>query len=386
MGGGASKTQTGPVLDPVVYAELLGKVRRAGELMIAHLKIDPDEPEGAASFLRAFGQLDSNHDGLISYEDLHDVLTNLDEKLTDEEVGDVLRAADLDGNGQIDYPEFVVFFKAIGKPPSEAARAPPPLHDIVDALKRNLALDGTWPEAVDAACLQLGVAPTGSLQEKADACWRAMEGNASRRGMGKVAPDPVALMDSLKAPVAPEPGAYRIRDASQETVRLNLPIVLRESCTKNGPGLTGIALPTELKGRVPEEVWIKHTTKLGPIVRGLRSQATNVWCSLFSILSGLGVCPFNLGHAYYVTKKVDKDLRAWQTSFNADLASHGVFVKTQSNFVDDAYHPQVRRWLAVALTDDKVVELKAEPHLFGSEADKYCCLEQRGLCLHTLID
>ena len=57
----------------------------------------------------------------------------------------------------------------------EAAREPPPLHEIVDALKRNLALDGTWPEVVDAACLQLGVAPTGSLQEKADACWRAME-------------------------------------------------------------------------------------------------------------------------------------------------------------------------------------------------------------------
>ncbi len=57
----------------------------------------------------------------------------------------------------------------------EPAREPPPLHDIVDALKQNLALDGTWPEVVDAACLQLGVAPTGSLQEKADACWRAME-------------------------------------------------------------------------------------------------------------------------------------------------------------------------------------------------------------------
>ena len=58
----------------------------------------------------------------------------------------------------------------------ETAGAPPPLHDIVDALKRNLGLDGTWPEVVDAACLQLGVAPTGSLQEKGDACWRAMEG------------------------------------------------------------------------------------------------------------------------------------------------------------------------------------------------------------------
>ena len=58
----------------------------------------------------------------------------------------------------------------------EAGCEPPPLHDIVDALKRNLGLDGTWPEVVDAACLQLGVAPTGSLQEKGDACWRAMEG------------------------------------------------------------------------------------------------------------------------------------------------------------------------------------------------------------------
>ena len=35
----------------------------------------------------------------------------------------------------------------------------------VDALKKILAW-GTWPEVVDAACLQLGVAPTGSLQER----------------------------------------------------------------------------------------------------------------------------------------------------------------------------------------------------------------------------
>ena len=54
--------------------------------------------------------------------------------------------------------------------------APPPLHEICDALKRNLGLDGNFEEVVNAACLQLGVPPTGSLPEKADACWRAMEG------------------------------------------------------------------------------------------------------------------------------------------------------------------------------------------------------------------
>jgi len=71
--------------------------------------------------------------------------------------------------------EETVSREVMGTVLGESAREPPPLHDIVDALKQNLALDGTWPEVVDAACLQLGVAPTGSLQEKADACWRAME-------------------------------------------------------------------------------------------------------------------------------------------------------------------------------------------------------------------
>ena len=320
-------------VDPAGYGaqgrHFEGKVRRAGELMIAHLKIDPDSE---VSILEAFKPLDSDHNGFVSYADLRHVLTNLDEKLTDEEVGDVLRAVDAAGgaaanggrfgevargDGQICYEDFVSFVKAIGKRSSavwdiptgtvverkrgsrkeraatssgkvapdsrptngsiaklalsspsgkgsgkgetwsqmksvikavgkqastdakleyewgsskllqtldldkmtkndlqshldarglsvristksamreclqadlegerlqatgtvvEAAGAPPPLHDIVDALKRNLGLDGTWPEVVDAGCLQLGVPPTGSLQEKGDACWRAMEG------------------------------------------------------------------------------------------------------------------------------------------------------------------------------------------------------------------
>ena len=568
----------------------------------------------------------------------------------------------------------------------EAARAPPPLRDIVDALKRNLALDGTWPEVVDAACLQLGVAPTGSLQEKGDACWRAMEGNActspwkdnacssSRRGMGKVAPDPTdPTVDSsvvawywyqkknclnvelrsvgsscgpfrieedtvandqrilarvsgeeartyirgVNARIAKSTRCYRwsmrgcyacvflgaalfgvmmelfyekkrlrctsrlcdvdrgedplvdgccifwccggemeekkrelparpydtswdvwsnktyfnitelcslydedrpedhtkrdaeykcricprrgstcktmfegnakdyevtwpllilipflvpfvcivflgaaydcavsrlygeafedwrargvvthvnsqqttccmtnrvgylglwfnddgcytlppgkhepgriILDASQEIVRLNLPMVLRESCTKNGPGLTDSALPAELAGRVPEEVWIKHTAKLGPIFKRLRSTATNVWCTFCSLIPIF--IPFDPIHANHVAKKVDKDLRAWQTSFNADLASHGVFVKTQSTTrtSDDGYGPPAQRWLAVALTANEAADLKAEPHLFGGRdekqnlsggrTDKDCCIahcEQRDACLHTM--
>ena len=186
-----------------------------------------------------------------------------------------------------------------------------------------------------------------------------------------------------------EPGRI-IRDVSQEIVRLNLPIVLRAergvwaecSCSSTpGLGLTDIALPTELVGRVPEEVWIKHTTKLGPIVRGLHSTATIFW---FGICMGVILIniPFYLIHANHVAKKVDKDLRAWQTSFNADLASHGVFVKTQSSTwtSDDGYGFPASQWLAVALTENEAADLKAEPHLFGVSrgSDKYC--------LHTLDD
>jgi len=194
-----------------------------------------------------------------------------------------------------------------------------------------------------------------------------------------------------------EPGRI-IRDASQEIVRLNLPIVLRAergvwaecSCSSTpGLGLTDIALPAELAGRVPEEVWIKHTTKLGPIVRGLHSTATIFW---FGICMGVILIniPFYLIHANHVAKKVDKDLRAWQTSFNADLAYYGVFVKTQSCVYytrdsEDGIHQSYQRWHAVALTENEAADLKAEPHLFGSSADNiFCFFHQKDVCLHTM--
>lgn len=46
---------------------------------------------------------DRNGDGYISAPELRLVMTNLGEKLTDEEVEDMIREADLDGDGVVSY-------------------------------------------------------------------------------------------------------------------------------------------------------------------------------------------------------------------------------------------------------------------------------------------
>ena len=53
---------------------------------------------------------DKNNDGLISSTELRHVMTNLGEKLSDEEVDDMIREADLDGDGMVNYEGIYMFF------------------------------------------------------------------------------------------------------------------------------------------------------------------------------------------------------------------------------------------------------------------------------------
>ena len=45
--------------------------------------------------------------GFISAAELRHVMTNLGEKLTDAEVNEMIGEADIDGDGQVNYEEFV---------------------------------------------------------------------------------------------------------------------------------------------------------------------------------------------------------------------------------------------------------------------------------------
>ncbi|KAJ4460240.1 putative Calmodulin-related protein [Paratrimastix pyriformis] len=55
----------------------------------------------------AFKVFDKDGNGFISAAELRHVMTNLGEKLTDEEVDEMIREADVDGDGQVNYEEFV---------------------------------------------------------------------------------------------------------------------------------------------------------------------------------------------------------------------------------------------------------------------------------------
>lgn len=50
---------------------------------------------------------DVNGDGWISREELRTVMTNLGEKLTDQDIDAMIKEADLNGDGRVNYEEFV---------------------------------------------------------------------------------------------------------------------------------------------------------------------------------------------------------------------------------------------------------------------------------------
>merc|ERR1719491_766261 len=73
-------------------------------IMMARKMKAPDSEEDIKQNFREF---DQDGGGSISASELKHVFENLGEKLTDEEVDEMIREADIDGNNKVNYEEFV---------------------------------------------------------------------------------------------------------------------------------------------------------------------------------------------------------------------------------------------------------------------------------------
>uniref|UniRef100_A0ACB8GA80 Uncharacterized protein n=1 Tax=Sphaerodactylus townsendi TaxID=933632 RepID=A0ACB8GA80_9SAUR len=73
--------------------------------MMARKMKDTDSEEEIREAFRVF---DKDGNGYISAAELRHVMTNLGEKLTDEEVDEMIREADIDGDGQVNYEDCIV--------------------------------------------------------------------------------------------------------------------------------------------------------------------------------------------------------------------------------------------------------------------------------------
>ncbi|KAG0249048.1 hypothetical protein BG011_009629 [Mortierella polycephala] len=72
--------------------------------MMARKMVDTESEE---EIKEAFKVFDKDGNGYISAAELRHVLTNLGERLSDQEVDEMITEADVDGDGQINYDEFV---------------------------------------------------------------------------------------------------------------------------------------------------------------------------------------------------------------------------------------------------------------------------------------
>ncbi|KAK8684716.1 hypothetical protein V6N13_040732 [Hibiscus sabdariffa] len=72
------------------------------------------ETDAEEELKEAFKVFDKDLNGYISASELRNVMMKLGEKLSDEEVEQMIKEADLDGDGQVNFDEFVKMMTTVG--------------------------------------------------------------------------------------------------------------------------------------------------------------------------------------------------------------------------------------------------------------------------------
>ncbi|KAJ6893036.1 hypothetical protein NC652_027135 [Populus alba x Populus x berolinensis] len=101
--GGADKPLDSAVLSRMKQFRAMNKLKKLALKVIAE-NLSEEEIKGLKTM---FTNMDTDKSGTITYEELKTGLARLGSKLSEVEVKQLMEAADVDGNGSIDYIEFI---------------------------------------------------------------------------------------------------------------------------------------------------------------------------------------------------------------------------------------------------------------------------------------
>lgn len=77
------------------------------EFLMMMAKALTKEVDSKEEMMKCFKVFDKDGSGEIAREDLHHIIATMAEKLTEDEIKDFIDEADKDGDGSIDYEEFI---------------------------------------------------------------------------------------------------------------------------------------------------------------------------------------------------------------------------------------------------------------------------------------
>jgi len=91
----------------IIQKHLKGQPFDLKQLMDIMADLMRNKPTDDTSVREAFGVFDREGHGFISAAELRHVMTNLGEKLTDQEVDELIQGLDIDREGMLQYEELV---------------------------------------------------------------------------------------------------------------------------------------------------------------------------------------------------------------------------------------------------------------------------------------